>query len=91
MWNKYQVSQRWGAGLGVIHQSSWFAQAQNDVKIPGYTRFDGAIYYDHDETWSAQLNVENLFNTEYWISSHNDNNISYGAPTSAYVTLKAKW
>ena len=91
MWNKYQVSQRWGAGLGVIHQSSWFAQAQNDVRIPGYTRFDGAIYYDHDETWSAQLNVENLFNTEYWISSHNDNNISYGAPTSAYVTLKAKW
>ena len=91
MWNKYQLSQMWGAGLGIIHQSSWFAAADNDVKVPGYTRFDGAIYYDHDENWSAQLNIENLFNTEYWISSHNNNNISYGAPTSAYVTLKAKW
>jgi len=91
MWNKYQLSQEWGVGLGVIHQSSWFAAANNAVKVPGYTRFDGAIYYDYDEHWSAQLNVENLFNTEYWISSHNNNNISYGAPTSAYVTLKAKW
>ena len=44
-----------------------------------------------DEHWSAQLNVENMFDTEYWISSHNNNNISYGAPTSAFVTMKAKW
>ncbi|MGI9424308.1 MAG: TonB-dependent receptor [Hyphomicrobiaceae bacterium] len=90
MWNKYQIDRQWGVGLGIIHQSSWFAEAGNNVEIPGYTRFDGAIYYDHDENWGAQLNVVNIFDTEYWISSHNDENISYGAPLSAYVTIKAK-
>lgn len=91
MWNRYNFTRQWGVGLGVIHQSSWFPTVDNDVTVPSYTRVDAAIYYDHDETWSAQLNVENLFDDEYWISSHSDNNISYGAPISAYVTVKARW
>ncbi|BAQ16710.1 ferrichrome-iron receptor [Methyloceanibacter caenitepidi] len=91
MWNKYQLTKKWGVGLGVIYQAGWFAEANNAVKVPSYTRFDSAVYYDINEHWSAQLNVENMFDTEYWISSHNNNNISYGAPTSAFVTMKAKW
>ena len=91
MWNKYQLTQRWGVGLGIIYQGDWFAAADNTVIVPEYTRFDGAVYYDFNEHWSAQLNIENLFDTEYWISSHNNNNISYGAPASAFVTVKAKW
>jgi catecholate siderophore receptor len=91
MWNKYQLSERWGVGLGVIYQGDWFAAADNAVVVPEYTRVDGALYYDLNEHWSAQLNIENLFDTEYWISSHNNNNISYGAPASAFVTVKARW
>ena len=91
IWNKYQLTQRWGVGLGIIYQGDWFAAADNTVIVPEYTRFDGAIYYDLNEHWSAQLNIENLFDTEYWISSHNNNNISYGAPASAFVTVKARW
>lgn len=91
LWNKYQLAKKWGVGLGVIHQSSWFAEATNLVTVPGYTRVDAALYYDFNEHWSAQLNVENVFDTEYWISSHNNNNISYGAPASAFVTMKARW
>ncbi|XSG81469.1 MAG: TonB-dependent receptor [Methyloligella sp. ZOD6] len=90
MWNRYQLTKRWGIGLGIIHQSSWFAEASNTVEVPGYTRFDGAVFYDLNERWSAQLNVENLFDTEYWISSHNNDNISYGAPASAFLTIKAR-
>ena len=89
LWNKYQINKTWGVALGVIHQSSWFAEADNSVKVPGYTRFDGAVYVDLDDNWSAQLNVENLLDNTYWISSHNNDNISYGAPRSAYVTIRA--
>ena len=71
--------------------AGWFAEANNAVKVPGYTRFDSAIFYDLNERWSAQVNIENMFDTEYWISSHNNNNISYGAPTQAFATLKARW
>jgi catecholate siderophore receptor len=91
LWNKYQLNRIWAVGLGVIRQSSWFATADNAVKVPGYTRFDGAVFLNLDENWSAQLNVENIFDNEYWISSHDNNNISYGAPRSAYVTVKATY
>lgn len=91
LWNKYQINKTWGVALGVIHQSSWFAEADNSVKVPGYTRFDGAVYVDLDDNWSAQLNVENLLDNTYWISSHNNDNISYGAPRSAYVTIRASY
>ena len=91
LWNKYQLTKKWGVGLGIIYQDEWFAAADNLVVVPDFTRFDAAIYYDVNEHWSAQVNIENLFDNEYWISSHNNNNISYGAPTSAFVTMKGKW
>jgi catecholate siderophore receptor len=91
LWNKYQINKTWGVALGVIHQSSWFAEADNEVEVPGYTRFDGAVYVNLDDNWSAQLNVENLLDNTYWISSHNNDNISYGAPRSAYVTIRATY
>ncbi len=91
LWNKYQLTKRWGVGLGIIQQTGWFAEANNFVKVPEYARVDGAVFFDLNERWSAQVNIENMFDTEYWISSHNNNNISYGAPTSAFATLKARW
>ena len=91
LWNKYQLTKRWGVGLGIIQQTGWFAEANNLVKVPEYARVDGAVFFDLNERWSAQVNIENMFDTEYWISSHNNNNISYGAPTSAFATLKARW
>ena len=91
MWNRYQFTKVFGVGLGVIHQSSWFAEAGNSVEIPGFTRLDGAVYFDFNENWSAQVDIENILGENYWISSHNDDNISYGAPTSAYVALKGKF
>lgn len=91
IWNRYQLTDMWGVGLGVIHQSSWFAEAGNAVTIPGFTRADAAIYLNLDENWSAQLNVQNIFNEDYWITTHNDDNISYGAPRAAYVSVKAKY
>lgn len=42
----------------------------NAVKVPSYTRLDSAVFYDFNEHWSAQFNIENTFDTEYWISSH---------------------
>ena len=79
------------AAVGVIHQSEHFASSNNNVTIPGYTRVDAALFADISEKWSMQLNVENLFDQDYFASAHNNNNISPGAPLSAYVTVKAKF
>ena len=91
MWNRYQLTNMFGVGVGVIHQSDHFATSGNTVTVPGYTRVDAALFADINDNWSAQLNVENLFDKEYFASAHNNNNISPGAPLSAYVTVKAKF
>lgn len=91
MWNKYQFNPMFAAAFGVIHQSDHFAEAGNNVTVPGYTRVDAALFVDISENWEAQLNVENIFDEDYFASAHNDENISPGAPRSAYVTVKAKF
>lgn len=91
LWNRYQVLPWFGVGLGIIHQDSSFAAADNTVELPSFTRVDAAFFFDINENWQAQVNVENIFDEEYYPSAHNNNNISPGAPRSAYVTVKANF
>jgi catecholate siderophore receptor len=90
-WNKYQFDPWWSAALGVIYFSDSFATSDDLVRLPGFVRFDAAIYRKIDETWRVQLNVENLFNKGYWASADGDNNISPGAPRTFRVTAIAKF
>ena len=87
LWNKYQFNPIWAAALGVIYFSNSFASSDDTVRLPGFVRFDTALYAKINETWKAQLNVENILNTRYWASADGNNNISPGQ--SRTVRLKA--
>ena len=87
MWNRYDFSPHWGAGLGVINRSNMFTSTDNTVSLPGYTRFDGALYAKLDKNLRLQLNVENLLNKYYFLSANNNNNISPGSPIAARVSI----
>ena len=91
LWNRYDFNDHWGVALGASYRSESFASISNAVTLKSYARYDGAVYYTFDERFSAQLNVENLFNKAYFPSAHSDNNISPGAPRAAYVTLNFKF
>ena len=94
LWNRYDFNDRFAAGLGIIHQSSQFAAirtAPNTTKLPTFTRVDAAFYYDLSDALQLQLNVENLFNTDYFSDAHNNNNISTGAPINGRFTIRAKF
>lgn len=94
LWNRYDVNDRFAAGLGVIHQSSQFAAIRtvpNTTKLPSFTRIDAALYYELSDALQLQLNVENLFNTDYFSDAHNNNNISTGAPMNGRFTIRAKF
>ncbi|WP_397582457.1 TonB-dependent receptor [Sphingorhabdus sp.] len=94
LWNRYDLSDQFAAGLGIIHQSSQFAAIRtvsNTTKLPAFTRLDAALYYDLSDALQLQLNVENLLNTDYFSDAHNNNNISTGAPINARVTIRAKF
>jgi catecholate siderophore receptor len=91
VWNKYQLSRRVGAGLGLIRRSDMFASIDNTVVLPAYTRADAAVYYSINEHWRLQANFENIFNTKYFQNADNNTNISPGAPVTAKVGLVARF
>ena len=87
LWNRYDVSKALGLGLGVIARSKSYASITNQVKLPGYARVDGALYYQLTPNVEAQLNVENILGADYFPTAHNDNNIAPGAPRTVRATL----
>ena len=88
LWNRFDLGHGWGAGLGVIHQASSYTSFSNTVKLPAFTRVDGALYYTFPGGKTrVALNVENLTDKEYFPTAHSDNNISPGAPLNARLTL----
>lgn len=92
LWNRVNLSEQWGAGLGIIHQSSSYASISNSVKLPGFTRVDGALYYTVKELKSRlALNVENLFDKNYYPTADGDNNISPGAPRTVRLTMNTSF
>jgi catecholate siderophore receptor len=89
LWNRYDITPAWGAGLGIIHQSSQFAAVDNAVRLPGFTRLDAAIYVRLDTNWRLQLNVENLLDRRYYLTADSNNNISPGSPRAFNAALTA--
>jgi len=90
-WSRYDVTSRFGLGLGVVHQSGQYATISNAVWLPAFTRIDAAAYYAVSDRFSLQLNVENLADTRYYASAHTDNNIQPGDPLNVKLTAKVKF
>lgn len=90
LWNKYQINETWAVALGVIGRSEMYAaipQVGDSTILPGYTRYDAAIFAKLSDKATLQFNIENLSNKAYAISAHNNNNIVPGAPISGRATL----
>lgn len=91
LWNRYDFNATWGAGLGLISRDKMYTSTDNTVYLPSFTRVDAAVYAKIDKNLRAQLNIENLFDTNYYASAHNNNNISPGSPFAARVSLIANF
>ncbi|MGH7720139.1 MAG: TonB-dependent receptor, partial [Gemmatimonadaceae bacterium] len=89
LWNRYQVTRRFGAGLGVVHQADMFAAIDNAVTLPAFTRLDAAAYVTLSDRLRAQLNVENLLDERYYATSHGNDNIMPGASRTLRVSVTA--
>ncbi|MGE0532502.1 MAG: TonB-dependent receptor [Hyphomonadaceae bacterium] len=91
LWNNFRLTPRFGAGVGVTHQTESFTTISNAVTLPEFTRVDVALFFALTDQVEAQLNIENLFDEEYWATAHNDNNITPGSPTAARFTLRTRF
>jgi catecholate siderophore receptor len=89
LWNNYRVASWMGLGLGVLHRTDMYAAIDNTVVLPGYTRLDGAAYFVLGPALRLQANVENLFDTAYYVNADSNTNITPGYRRALRVGLTA--
>jgi catecholate siderophore receptor len=91
LWNRYQFAPRVGAGLGLLYRSDMFAAIDNTVTLPGYVRADAALFFSLTSKLRLQANVENIFDTKYFINADSNTNISPGSPRALRVALLTRF
>ncbi len=91
LWNRYDITPKWGVGLGSVYRSKMYAAVDNTVTLPGFLRFDAAVYYKIDKNIQLQVNIENLLDKQYYASAHNNNNITPGSPIAANAGITMKF
>ena len=74
-----------------MYKRQLYASVDNQVTLPAFTRVDAALYWTLNPALQLQLNVENLGNTRYFASANSNNNISPGAPRSAWVSINFRY
>ena len=85
LWNTWRLSPQWSVGGGVYFVSSRFTDSVEEVQLPSYARWDAVVAYTQPK-WAFQLNLFNLFDTEYYESGQSRSALP-GLPLSANATL----
>jgi catecholate siderophore receptor len=91
LWNRYGFTPRVATAVGVLSRSDVFTSTDNLVILPNWTRIDAAFYYNLTSGVRAQINVENLFNEDYYLNAHSNTNITPGSPRAFRVALTTRF
>lgn len=92
LWLKYQINDHWYAAVGGRGESSRFSASDNKNVLPGYAIVNAALGYQ-SERYDVNLNLNNLFDRDYFVSGHsgaNDSNMM-GDPLNAQVALRYRF
>ncbi|WP_151759874.1 TonB-dependent receptor [Acinetobacter nosocomialis] len=92
LWLKYQINDHWYAAVGGRGESSRFSAPDNKNVLPGYAVVNAALGYQ-SERYDVNLNLNNLFDRDYFVSGHsgaNDSNMM-GDPLNAQVALRYRF
>jgi len=83
LWTTYEIQRGdlagLGFGLGFFFVGDRPGNLSNTFELPSYFRTDAALFYERDD-WRAQLNLENVFDIEYFTSSDEFLGVTPGAP-----------
>ena len=91
IWNSFQVTDKFGLGLGLTYQDESFINNGNSAVLPSYTRLDASAYYDVSDKLRLQVNVENLTDKLYFPNSHSTHQATVGAPLNARLTVSGRF
>jgi catecholate siderophore receptor len=88
LWTSYQLTPKFGLGLGASYQDESFINNSNSATLPSYTRIDAAAYYEVSEDLMLQLHVENVSDRDYFPNSHSTHQASVGEEVNARLSLQ---
>jgi catecholate siderophore receptor len=91
LWNKYEFTPRVAAALGLLYRGDVFTSTDNMVVLPNWTRADAALYYNVTPQIRAQINIENVFDEDYYVNAHSNTNISPGSPRALRFALTTRF
>ena len=77
-----------GIGAGVQYNGDRLPWFSRDFKTPAYTIMDLAVYYSPGKkNIQVACNVNNLFDTRYWIGAQSYLRLFPGAPRNMMLTV----
>ena len=88
LWTMYQVTPKFGLGIGVSYQDESFINNSNSATLPSYTRIDAAVFYEVSEDLMIQLHVENLSDRVYFPNAHSTHQATVGEEVNARLSLQ---
>lgn len=90
LWSRYNIidncTHTLGLGLGIVHVGDRTGDLDASFLLPSYTRFDAGVFYDRGPL-TAQLYLENIGDTRYFVSSLSDQQVYPGAPVTARANI----
>lgn len=94
LWTTYEIQrgdlEGLGFGLGFLYLSERPGNLANTFTLPSFFRTDAALFYQRDN-WRAQLNIENLFDIEYFSSSDEFLGVTPGSPFRILATVSVEF
>jgi len=97
LWSNYQLSgdlNQWQLGLGTTYRSKQ-KTSSNAMLNPvqgGHAIWNARVSYKIDKTWSAAVNIENLFDKKYYASISDNYYYSHvGTPRSFLLTVRGNF
>lgn len=94
LWTKYEIQrgdlQGLGFSLGLFYIGERAGDLDNSFELPSYLRTDAAIYYRRNN-FRAALNINNLFDIDYFEDADARNRIFPGAPLTVLGTVSVEF
>ncbi|WP_445367183.1 TonB-dependent siderophore receptor [Methylomonas sp. BW4-1] len=94
LWGTYQLTPHFKFGMGGIAVGSREGDFANTFQLPGYVRMDAMAAYSMPvgkTRLTAQINIHNLLDKEYFAGSSNSLSVIPGEPLSAMGLLKLEY